>query len=64
MTATANVTSKYNFALFEVFREYSVPFTSHDVGEVSQKYIGTSGFRVKIGDKTQLFTTSNFIESL
>ena len=30
-----NVTSKYNFALSQVFRDYSILFTSYIVGEVS-----------------------------
>ena len=30
-----NVTAKENFALVKVFRDYSISFTSHNVGEVS-----------------------------
>ena len=33
-----NITSKYTFALLKVFCDYSVSFTSYNMGEVSQKY--------------------------
>lgn len=34
-TVDENVTSKYNLALSKVFRDYSVSFTSYNMGEVS-----------------------------
>ena len=43
-----NLTSKYNFALSQVFRDYSILVTSYIVSKVSLKWIGTRDFRLKI----------------
>ena len=49
-----NVTSKYTFELFLVFRDYSVLFILYNMCEVSYNWIGTDGFEVK--SETERFT--------
>ena len=43
-----NVSPKYNLALSQVFRDYSVLFTLYNTGELSCNWMGTNGFKVKI----------------
>ena len=42
-----NVIPKYNLALWQVFRSYSVLFTFYNTGELSCNWMGTNGFKVK-----------------
>ena len=42
-----NVSPKYNLALSQVFRDYSVLFTLYNTGELSYTWMGTNGFKVK-----------------
>ena len=44
-----NGSPKYNFALSQVFRNYSVLFTQHNTvtGELSCNWMGINGFKVK-----------------
>ena len=42
-----NVIPKYNLALLQVFRNYSVLFTFNNTGELSCNWMGTNGFKVK-----------------
>ena len=49
-----NVTSKYTFELFYLFRDYSILFALYNMCEVSYNSIGTDGFEVK--GETERFT--------
>ena len=45
-----NVTPKYNLVLSQVFHDYLVLFTLYNTGELSCNWMGTNGFKVKIGN--------------
>ena len=45
-----NVIPKYNLALSQVFRDYSVLFTLYNTGELSCNWMGTNGCKVIIGN--------------
>ena len=42
-----NVSPKYNLALSQVFRDYSVLFTLYSTGKLSCNWMSTNGFKVK-----------------
>ena len=42
-----NVITKYDLALSQVFRDYSVLFTLYNTAELSCNWMGTNGFKVK-----------------
>ena len=42
-----NVTLKLNFALSQVFCDYSMLFTLYKIGELHFRWLGTNGFHVK-----------------
>ena len=42
-----NGSPKYNLALSQVFRDYSVLSTLYNAGELSYNWMGTNGFKVK-----------------
>ena len=42
-----NVSPKYNLALWQVFRDYSVLFTLYNTGELSCNWMGANGFKAK-----------------
>ena len=42
-----NCSPKYNLALSQIFRDYSVLLTLYNTGELSCNWMGTNGFKVK-----------------
>ena len=42
-----NVTPKYNLALSQVFRDYSVLFVLWNTGDLSCNWMGTNGFKLE-----------------
>ena len=51
LIANENLIPKYNFAPWQLFREYSALFTLYNTGELSCNWMATTDFKVKIANK-------------
>ena len=59
-----NVSSKYNLALWQVFRDYSVFFTLYNAGALSCNWVGTNGVEVKTENDCFIVICSRCLQNL